>query len=253
MQDALSTRQDLFADFRHVDFWIFDLDNTLYPQDLNLMVQMRTRTYDYIRQLLDTDHTGAAELYERFETVYGTAFNGLIIEHGIDPHVFLDYVHDIDHGLLVPDLQLADAIRSLPGKRVIYTNGTVGHAENVLKRLGITDAFDCIFDIVWADLDPKPHRAPYERLFAQMGADPKRAAMFEDVARNLEIPHALGARTVLVSPEFLGRSRHTDRAAADVALGYIDHVTHDLRGFLAGVLNALPDNRHNEDDRPGTF
>lgn len=237
MRTPMSKGKDLLADFGQVDFWIFDLDNTLYPQDLNLMVQMRHKTYDYICDLLDTDHAGAAKLYERFEALHGTALNGLVLEHGIDPHGFLTYVHDIDHDLLLPDAHLAEAIRSLPGKRVIYTNGTVNHAENVLKRLGITDLFENIFDIVWADLDPKPHRAPYERLFAQMGVDPKKAAMFEDVARNLEIPFALGAKTVLVRPEDVGDGERDGPSAAYDDLGYIDHVTHDLRGFLSRILN----------------
>lgn len=235
MQNPPRKKPDLLADFGQVDVWIFDLDNTLYPQNLNLMVQMRTKTYDYICELLETDHAGAAKHYERYETVYGTAFNGLIAEHGIDPHGFLTYVHDIDHGLVMPDLKLADAIRSLPGKRVIYTNGTVGHAENVLSRLGITHLFENIFDIVWADLDPKPHRAPYERLFAAMGADPKKAAMFEDTARNLEIPFLLGAKTVLVTAENRGQGKHNDTVAEYSELSHINYVTHDLAGFLCEI------------------
>lgn len=70
-----------------------------------------------------------------------------MIEHKIDPNEFLSYVHDIDHDLLKPDLRLGNAIRDLPGKRVIYTNGTVRYAENVLKRLGITELFEDIFDV----------------------------------------------------------------------------------------------------------
>lgn len=242
MQNSTSKRTDLVTDFGQVDVWIFDLDNTLYPQNLNLMVQMRTKTYDYICNVLETDHAGAAKHYERYEAVYGTAFNGLIAEHGIDPHGFLTYVHDIDHCLVMPDLRLADAIRSLPGKRVIYTNGTVSHAEKVLKRLGIADLFESIFDIVWADLDPKPHRAPYERLFRQMGADPKRTAMFEDTARNLEIPFMLGAKTVLVRPENVSEEKHHNPQPAYNELGYVDYVTHDLGGFLLNVLQACRNN-----------
>ena len=238
MQIPVPKSTDLLADFGHVDVWIFDLDNTLYPQNLNLMVQMKHKTYDYICKLLNTDRASAGKLYERFEAAYGTALNGLLIEHRIDPHHFLTYVHDIDHGMLMPDVDLADAIRSLPGKRVIYTNGTVRHAESVLTRLGITDLFENIFDIVWANLDPKPLRAPYERLFAQMGADPKKAAMFEDVARNLEIPFALGAKTVLVTTEDVGEGKHDEPPAAHSELGHIDHVTHDLGGFLSELLHA---------------
>jgi putative hydrolase of the HAD superfamily len=239
MPNVLPNKSDLFAGFGNVDFWIFDLDNTLYPQELNLMGQMRDRTYDYICRLLDTDRTVAAELYERYEATYGTSMNGLIFEHKIDPKEFLSYVHDLDHGLLKPDLQLADAIKALPGKRVIYTNGTVSHAENVLKRLGITDLFHNIFDIIWADLDPKPHRAPYERLFAHAEADPNRAAMFEDVARNLEIPHALGVKTILVTAAGGCDGKHNHAPAAHGKPDHIDYVTQDLAGFLSGILDEF--------------
>lgn len=235
MQPVLATTTDLASDFAHVDLWIFDLDNTLYPHGLNLSPQMRRKTYDYICTVLGTDPARAAAHYERFEAVHGTSLNGLMIEHGIDPHHFLAFVHDIDRSLLQPDRALAEAIRSLPGRRVIYTNGTVAHAEAVLTRLGIADLFDTIFDIVWADLDPKPHRAPYERLLAQMGADPTRAAMFEDVARNLEIPFALGAKTVLVCPESSG-ARPQGSAPTGSAFDYVDYVTDDLAGFLASLL-----------------
>lgn len=230
--------KDLLTDFGQVDFWIFDLDNTLYPQNLNLMPQMRNKTYEYICELLETDHAGAAKHYERYEAVYGTAFNGLIAEYGIDPHGFLTYVHNIDHGLVMPDLELANAIRSLPGKRVIYTNGTVGHAENVLNRLGIADLFENIFDIVWADLDPKPHRAPYERLLQQIGVDPRRAAMFEDAARNLEIPFMLGTKTILVIPENVDESFAGSLLTTYAELVYIDYVTNDLKSFLSRVRDA---------------
>lgn len=238
MQNSTSQKAELLEDFGQVDVWIFDLDNTLYPQNLNLMVQMRTKTYDYICDLLEIDHADAAKHYQRYEAVYGTAFNGLIAEHEIDPHGFLTYVHDIDHSLVMPDLKLADAIRSLPGKRVIYTNGTVAHAENVLSRLGITDLFESIFDIVWADLDPKPHRAPYERLFAEMGVDPKKVAMFEDTPRNLEIPFLLGAKTVLLTSQNRDQGKHDGTLAEYSELGYIDYVTHDLAGFLLDILRA---------------
>lgn len=237
MPTALSQTPDLSADFRNVDFWIFDLDNTLYPQSVNLLGQMRSKTYDYMCSLLGTGRMEAANLYERFEAAYGTSMNGLMIEHNIDPNGFLDFVHDIDHDLIEPNLQLAEAIRALPGRSVIYTNGTVDHAEKVLKRLGITDVFENIFDIVWADLDPKTHRAPFERLFAQTGADPTRAAMFEDSVRNLEIPFSLGVRTVLIRSENSADGGNYPQGARE-APDHVDYVTPDLCGFLSEILGS---------------
>jgi putative hydrolase of the HAD superfamily len=124
---------------------------------------------------------------------------GLMIEHGLKPDEFLEFVHEIDHSPLEPNPALGDALEKLPGRKLILTNGTRKHAAAVMQRLAINTHFEDVFDIVAAELDPKPLPQVYDRFLAQHGVDPTRAAMFEDLARNLEVPYRLGMTTVLVA------------------------------------------------------
>ena len=161
-------------------------------------------------------------------------------ERGILPDDFLAYVHDIDHSPIKPDPALASAIAALPGRKFIFTNGSRAHAEKVAERLGFTDHFEDIFDIVRSELLPKPARATYDRFIAETGIAPSRAAMFEDLSRNLEVPAALGMRTVLVVPSPGIRELMEDdweMEGRDAA--YVEYLTEDLGGFLGDVLEAI--------------
>ena len=180
--------------------WLFDLDNTLYPAETDLFAQVDVRIRDYVARLLGATPEEAHRLQKDYYRRYGTTLRGLMIEHGISPDGFLEYVHDIDHSVVAPDPRLGAAIERLPGRRFIMTNGTRAHAEKVADRLGITHHFEDVFDIVAAGLLPKPHRETYDTFLGRAAIDPTRAVMFEDLARNLEVPDALGMATVLVVP-----------------------------------------------------
>jgi putative hydrolase of the HAD superfamily len=151
---------------------------------------------------------------------------------GIDPHEFMEFVHDISHEALVPDPALAEAIKALPGKRYVLTNGSRAHAERCAISLGLGDLFHDIYDVAQADFIPKPKPELYDSFIRHVGVKPQASAMFEDLARNLEVPHALGMTTVLVLPkgeDVEDRAMH----AEDSEQGpYVDHVTDDLAGFL---------------------
>ena len=224
------------SDFHSIDTWIFDLDNTLYPRHTDLFRQMEAKMSDYVARLLDIDHEAAADLRNSYYEEHGTTLRGLMIEHDIHPDEFLEYVHDIDHSWVKPDPALAKAICALPGKKYIYTNGTRAHALKVAERLGITDFFEDIFDIVWADLEPKPNRAPYEKLIEQTGIDPACSAMFEDLARNLKVPFELGMKTILVVPSHTRDVFHESWEAKGKEAPHVGYVTDDLGQFLGKVL-----------------
>ena len=160
---------------------------------------------------------------------------GLMAEHGLEPDEFLDYVHQIDHSPLLPNPALGAALEKLPGRKLILTNGTRRHADAVMRRLEIHGHFEDVFDIVAAELEPKPFPRTYDRFLARHGVEPRRAAMFEDLARNLEVPHALGMITVLVVPE---KTREVFREGWELEgreAAHVDHVTDDLVGFLQAV------------------
>ena len=223
-------------DFSGVETWVFDLDNTLYPHHLNLWQQVDVRIRDFIAEFLKVAHDDAFRIQKDYYKRYGTTMRGLMTEHGLDPDVYLDYVHQIDHSPLTPNPALGAAIERLPGRKLILTNGTRAHADAVMARLEIRKHFEDVFDIVAAELEPKPLAQTYDRFLARHGVDPRRAAMFEDLARNLAVPHALGMVTVLVVPE---KTREVLREGWELegrGAAHVDHVTDDLTGFLDAIV-----------------
>ena len=222
----------VLKDFARVETWVFDLDNTLYPHHLNLWQQVDERIRDYIADYLKVAHEDAFRIQKDYYKRYGTSMRGLMAEHGMSPDEFLDYVHQIDHSPLEPNPALGAALERLAGRKLILTNGTRKHAQAVMRRLEIHGHFEDVFDIVAAELEPKPLAQTYDRFLARHGVDPRKAAMFEDLARNLAVPHALGMTTVLVVPE---NTREVFRESWELEGRddpHVDHVTDNLVGFL---------------------
>lgn len=215
--------------FDHVDAWIFDLDNTLYPAHCNLFAQIDERMGSFIARELDVDRVEARRIQKKFYVEHGTTLAGLMAEHGMAPGPFLDFVHDIDLAVVEESGALDAALARLPGKRFIFTNGSARHAENVAGKLGVLDRFDAIIDIAACDFVPKPHPDAFSHFLGHSSANAQKAAMFEDIARNLEVPHALGMRTVWVHT---GEEWATERAHHGSDGEHVHHTTHDLIGFL---------------------
>jgi putative hydrolase of the HAD superfamily len=221
--------------FEHVETWIFDLDNTLYPNNVNLWQQVDERIRDYIADFLKVTHEEAFRLQKDYYKRYGTSMRGMMTEHGMRSDDFLDFVHQIDHSPLEPNPALGDAIEKLPGRKVILTNGTRRHADAVLARLEIERHFQDVFDIIAAELEPKPSPQTYDRFLEALKIEAATAAMFEDLARNLAVPHALGMTTVLVVPE---HSREVFREEWELEgrdAPHVDHVTDNLTAFLRAI------------------
>jgi putative hydrolase of the HAD superfamily len=232
------TAQSDLARFAAVDAWVFDLDNTLYPRHIALFAQVDTRIREYVARLLDLSPEEAQRVQKAYYQRYGTTLRGLMEEHGIKPDDFLEYVHDIDHSQVTADVRLGAAIERLPGRKFILTNGSRTHAEKVAERLGITRHFEDIFDIVRSELLPKPNAATYDRFVAATGIAPSRGAMFEDLARNLVAPHALGMATVLIAPSGTREVLTEDWEMEGRDAPHVDFVTDDLAQFLEDVLDA---------------
>jgi putative hydrolase of the HAD superfamily len=225
--------------FTRVTDWVFDLDNTLYPHHSNLFSQIDVRITAYISELLTLPRDEARVLQKKLYLDYGTTLNGLMAQHGIDPDDFLQKVHDIDYSWLDPNPRLGAAIRALPGRKFIFTNGDRGHAERTARQLGILDDFDDIFDIVAAGLLPKPARETYDKFLALHRVAGSNAVMFEDLARNLTVPKALGMKTVLIVPHnFEPTFSEVWERDADHE-DDVDYVTDDLAAFLETILPRL--------------
>jgi putative hydrolase of the HAD superfamily len=220
--------------FGGVETWVFDLDNTLYPHHL-LWQQVDDRIRAFIENFLKVSHDEAFRIQKDYYKRYGTTMRGLMSEHGLNPDDFLEFVHQIDHSPLEPNPALGAALAQLPGRKLILTNGTRKHADAVIKKLAVQEHFDDVFDIVAAELEPKPSPKTYERFLARHDVDPRKAAMFEDLARNLEAPHALGMTTVLVVPEGQREVFREDWELEGRDAPHVDHLTDDLAGFLRAI------------------
>ena len=211
----------------HVDTWLFDLDNTLYPAASGLFDQVDRRMGTFIAGRLGCDFTAARVHQKGFWQRHGTTLRGLMEEHGVRPEEFLSFVHDIDLTDLEPDPALVAAIDALPGRRLIFTNGSVPHAERILEKVGLAGRFEAVFDIVAAEYVPKPRPEPYAEVVRRFGLRPDRTAMVEDSARNLPPAAALGMTTIWVPPH--------ETADAGEARDHIHHVAPDLAVFLGAT------------------
>ena len=209
--------------FSHVDTWVFDLDNTLYPPQVRLFDQIEVRMTRYVMEALGVDHAEADRLRAKYWREHGTTLAGLMREHDVDPGPYLTEVHEINFDALDPAPELEAHIRALPGRKIVYTNGTAPYATRVLERRGLAGVMDAVYGVEHAGFRPKPEREAFDQIFETDGIAPDRAAMFEDDARNLAAPHEMGMRTVHVAPE-------------PVEAEHIHHYTDDLTAFLARLL-----------------
>jgi putative hydrolase of the HAD superfamily len=189
-----------FDTFRTIKTWVFDLDNTLYPASSALFSQIEARMTRYVSDFLGVDAQTANALRDTYWRDHGTTLAGLMTHHAMPPEDFMADVHDIDFSVLAPDPALAEFIKRLPGRKIIYTNGSAPYARQVLSARGLTHFFEDIYGVEHADWHPKPTKIAFDKVFAKAGFDPKTAVMFEDDSRNLLVPHQLGMATVHVSP-----------------------------------------------------
>jgi len=208
--------------FAHVATWVFDLDNTLYPPSVRLFDQIEARMTAYVMRTVGLDRADADALRRDYWHRYGTTLAGLMAEHGLDPEPYLEEVHAIDLSVLAAADGLRPAIEALPGRKIVYTNGSRRHARRVSDALGLGGAFDALYGFEDAGFVPKPAPEAFAAVFAADGLDAARAAMFEDDPRNLLVPHELGMRTVLVGP-------HDPP-------DHVHHRTDDLADFLTRLV-----------------
>lgn len=210
--------------FDHVTTWVFDLDHTLYPPDTPLFAQIDVKMTDWVMAELGVDRDTADQLRLRYWQDYGTTLAGLMDHHGVAPDKYLIEVHDIDFSVVPADPDQAAALAALPGRRIVYTNGSEWYARKVLAARGFEGLFDAVYGVEHANYRPKPERGAFEQVFARDGLDPDKAAMFEDMPRNLIAPKAMGLVTVHVAPK-------PDPQA------HIDHHTDDLTQFLTTLTS----------------
>ena len=214
--------------FNSIKYWIFDLDNTLYSGQTEVFAQVDKKMSKYISDKLNIDLTKAKKIQKDYFYKYSTTLNGMIKNHKINPEEFLEFVHDVDISFLQKDHKLAEEIKKLKGKKIIFTNGSRKHAINVTKKIGIDKLFDDIFDIVNADYIPKPSIEAYKKLVEEHKIDPKLSVLVEDIARNLKPAYEMGMKTIWIENDEPWAKKFSDSQ-------FIDYRTNDLSDFLKKI------------------
>ena len=229
------SKKSMLSDLSHIENWIFDLDNTLYPADVEFFNQIVLKMKHYVARFLSVEPEAALALQKEYLAEYGTTLSGMMAVHDMDPAPFLKDVHDVDLSYLTPNPALREHIRKLTGKKYIFTNGSKDHAQNVATHLNLFDLFDGHFGVEDTGYIPKPNAPAYDAFLGRFDIDPTKAIFFEDNLRNLEIPKRLGMRTVLVvSDEDWSHEPEEARPASGAGnADFVDYVTHDLAGWLA--------------------
>jgi len=211
-----------------IKYWIFDLDNTLYSGQTQVFSEVDKKMSAFISKKMNVDLIKAKEIQKKYFYEYGTTLSGLMKQDSIDPHEFLEFVHDIDISWLPKDLKLKDELIKIKEKKFIFTNGSHAHVENVTKQLGIDGLFDGAFDIVDANFVPKPHIDPYKKIIDKFKIEPTKSILIEDIAHNLEQAKNLGMKTCWLENEEAFAKKDADKP-------YIDYKIKNLPSFLQKI------------------
>ena len=215
-------------EFKNIKNIIFDCDGVLYKDLDAVFGQVSKKMGKYISRKLNVDLKKAKELQRNYFHKYNTSLNGLMIHHKIDPHEFLEYVHDIDLNFLKKDTVLREELLKLDAKKFVYTNGSRDHVNNITKHLGIDDLFDGVFDIVDGQFIPKPQIEPFKVLIKKFDINPEETVFIEDIAKNLSVKKELNLKTVwLINNEYWGKQ--------DSDKNYIDVRIENLTSFLKEI------------------
>ena len=213
---------------KSIKYWIFDLDNTLYSGKTRVFEQVEKKMSQYISEKLNITVEEARKIQKNYFHEYNTTLNGLIKNHKIDANEFLEFIHDIDIDFLKKDEKLAEEMKKLEGKKIIFTNGSKKHAINVTRRIGIEQYFDGIFDIVDSDFIPKPSIEPYKKLVEKHKIDPKLSVLVEDIARNLKPAYEMGMKTVWIENDESWAKEFSES-------NFINYKTNNLSEFIKKI------------------
>ncbi len=180
-------------------YWLFDLDNTLYPVESGLFSAIDRRINLYLEEFFGVDRERADGVRREYFEKYGLTLLGLMQERGADPSHYLEYVHRVPvTEYLRPNLRLREVLRSIEAPKSIFTNGSRRHSEAVTSALGVSGLFENIFDIRELGYIPKPDPRSYRAVLDRLGVPGDEAVLVEDLPRNLSPAMDLGMTTILV-------------------------------------------------------
>jgi len=222
----------MYNEVSHIENWVFDLDNTLYPPECGLYQHMDARIRRFVARALDLPEDEAHKVQKGYFRSHGTTLAGMMADHGTDPHEYLEDVHQFSLEALAAAPRLADRITALPGRKFIFTNADAPYAKRVLAALGLDNVFEAIVDIHACNYRPKPATSAYDTLLDLTGVNPARSIFFEDMARNLAPAKARGMTTVWIN-------NGSELGDLTDDFGHVDHRTDCLAAWLDGAIEAL--------------
>lgn len=185
--------------------WLLDLDNTLHDATPHVFPRINLAMTEYVARKLDLAHEEASALRVHYWRRYGATMLGMVRHHGVDVHEFLREAHPFPdlHRIIARDHGLRDALRRLPGRKVVVTNAPGAYARGVVRKLGIAPLLDGLVSVesmrFAGRYAPKPSRAMMRRLIARLRVGARRCVLVEDSSDNLASARACGLRTVLVT------------------------------------------------------
>ncbi len=215
-------------DLINIKYWIFDLDNTLYSGQTKVFDQVDKKMSSFISKKLEISIKEAKKIQKDYFRKYNTTLSGMIKHHNIDANEFLEFVHDVNLDFLGKNPELEKEIANISGKKIIFTNGSKAHAENVTKKIGINKLFDGVFDIVEANFIPKPSIEAYKKLIQKYKIEPQYCIFIEDIARNLKPAHELGMKTVWIKNKEPWAAEFSEE-------NFINYRTENLTEFLKEI------------------
>jgi putative hydrolase of the HAD superfamily len=181
---------------------LFDLDNTLHNASYAAFAGINEGMTTYMVRELALSRGEADELRHRYWLRYGATLLGLVRHHAVNAAHFLLHTH------LLPGLEGRvhghahdfQALRRLPGRKIILTNAPLAYAERVLGVLGIAPLFDGVLSIedmtMFGQLRPKPDARMLRRVAVKLGVPASRCVLIEDTLDHQKSARRVGMVTV---------------------------------------------------------
>lgn len=184
-----------------IPVWVFDLDDTLHHATPHIFPHINRAMTSYIERHLSLDYAAATALRQHYWQRYGATLLGLIRHHGVDPHHFLAETHNFDNlsSMLMTAPALAETLKQLPGRRIIFSNAPRTYTHDVLHLTGLFPLFDAIYTVESFGFQPKPMRNGFQKLLHKEQIRPGQAIMIEDSLPNLVMAKRLGMHTLWVT------------------------------------------------------
>ena len=172
----------------HIEHWLFDLDDTIYPASSGLFRHVSARITHRISELLglpeDAARGRAARLLAQVRHLAARPHGRARRRSRAVPRLRARRAGRGRPG--ARSGARAPCCAPLPGQRHVFTNGPSEFAERVLARLGVRDVVHrTCSTFATPSSCPSPIPMPYVRALARLGATRARIVLVDDAPQNI--------------------------------------------------------------------